>query len=105
MTGKILDSESFYSIGSMLQSNPLNIDFITNLAEDLPDKNKLIPIDVNEYLQGKTYKEIYYEFINDPDIKLLTFGVFSVQLGNIINEKLYDILSSKEQKCNDDSIS
>ena len=103
MTGKILDSETFYCIGSMIQSNPLTIDFVSNLIEDLPDKKRLIPISVNEYLRGKTYKEVYYEFINDPEIKLLTFGVFSVQLGNNINEKLYDLVYEKDHRFHDDS--
>lgn len=55
MTGKVLDTTSFYKIGSMLKTDPLNIDFLMHLLNEEPYKNKLIPLTVNEYLVGKTY--------------------------------------------------
>lgn len=77
MTGKVLDTTLFYKIGSLLRTSPMDIDFIINLMQEIPGKNKLVPLHVNDYLSGKTYKEVYYDFLNDPSINLLTFGVFS----------------------------
>lgn len=96
MTGKVLDTTLFYKIGSLLRTSPLDIDFIINLMQEIPGKNRLIPLYVNDYLSGKTYKEVYYDFLTDPAVNLLTFGVFSWQLGQEINKKIKRIFLEKE---------
>lgn len=77
ITGKVLDSTSFYKISSCLRHSPLNIDFTLKMTEDIPGSPKLYPITVCKKLEGKTYEEVYKLFLRDPEIKLLTIGVFS----------------------------
>lgn len=102
MTGKIFDSTSLYKMGSLLRTNPVEIDFITHLMNENPNENRLIPLTVNEYLAGKTYRQIYYEFLNNSAVKMLLFGVFSWQLGHEINKMIKKIFLSKEDKSNFD---
>jgi hypothetical protein len=71
MTGKICDTTTFYKMGSLLKTKPLDIDFITHLMSEVPGTNTLIPLDVNEILEGRIYSEIYYEFLNDSELKLM----------------------------------
>ena len=86
MTGKILDTSVFYKLGARLCTNPLEVDFITSMMEEIPGEKKMFPLEVNNYLKGRTYKEVYYEFLTDPTIAIMLFGVFSVQMGSEVNK-------------------
>jgi hypothetical protein len=102
MTGKIFDSTTLYKMGSLLRTNPVEIDFITNLMNENPNENRLVPLMVNDYLAEKTYSQIYYEFLNNSAIKMILFGVFSWHLGHEINSMIKKIFLSKEDKVNFD---
>ena len=103
ITGKVLDSTVFYKLSSSLRNNPLNIDFVYKMTEDIPGSNKLIPIHVTDYLKGKVYRDVYKLFLTDPQLKLLWFGVFSWQMGKEINQNITEIFA-EDFEANNDSL-